>query len=43
MENLQYKDDKLCILDQRLLPNEEKWIEIKNKEQHTLTLLKIWQ
>ena len=33
MENLQYKDDKLCILDQRLLPNEEKWIEIKNKEQ----------
>lgn len=42
MENLQYKDDKLCILDQRLLPNEEKWIEIKNKEQ-ALTLLKIWQ
>ena len=33
MENLQYKDDKLSILDQRLLPNEEKWIEIKNKEQ----------
>ena len=33
MENLQYKDDKLYILDQRLLPNEEKWIEIKNKEQ----------
>jgi len=33
MENLQYKDDRLCILDQRLLPNEEKWIEIKNKEQ----------
>ena len=33
MENLQYKDGKLLILDQRLLPNEEKWIEIKNKEQ----------
>ena len=33
MENLQYKNDKLYILDQRLLPNEEKWIEIKNKEQ----------
>lgn len=32
MENLHYKNDKLFILDQRLLPNEEKWIEIKNKE-----------
>ena len=33
MENLHYKNDKLFILDQRLLPNEEKWIEIKNKEE----------
>ena len=32
MENLHYKNGKLFILDQRLLPNEEKWIEIKNKE-----------
>ncbi len=29
MENLHYKNDKLFILDQRLLPNEEKWIEIE--------------
>jgi len=32
MENLKYKNGKLTILDQRLLPNEEKWIEIKSKE-----------
>lgn len=32
MNNLKYKDKKLYILDQTLLPNEEKWIEITNKE-----------
>lgn len=32
MNNLKYKDNKLYILDQTLLPNEEKWIEITNKE-----------
>jgi len=32
MENLRYKDNKLYILDQTLLPNEEKWVEIKCKE-----------
>ncbi|MCM1286581.1 MAG: S-methyl-5-thioribose-1-phosphate isomerase [Acetobacter sp.] len=32
MENLRY-NNKLEILDQTLLPNEEKWVEIKNKEQ----------
>lgn len=32
MENLKYKNGKLTILDQRLLPNEEKWVEIKSKE-----------
>ena len=32
MNNLEYKDNKLYILDQTLLPNKEKWIEIKNKE-----------
>lgn len=31
MENLKYKNGKLTILDQRLLPNEEKWVEIKSK------------
>lgn len=33
MENLKYIDDKLFILDQTLLPNEEKWVEIVSKEQ----------
>ncbi len=33
MENLKYEKGNLLILDQRLLPNEEKWIEIKTKEQ----------
>ncbi len=42
MENLQYKGNKLCILDQRLLPNEEKWTEIKTKNK-PLTLSRIWQ
>ncbi len=32
MENLKYENEKLLILDQRLLPNEEKWIEIKCKK-----------
>lgn len=33
MENLHFESNTLKILDQRLLPNEEKWIEIKTKEQ----------
>lgn len=33
MENLKYIDNKLFILDQTLLPNEEKWVEITSKEQ----------
>lgn len=33
MENLKYHDGRLYILDQTLLPNREKWVEIKNKEQ----------
>ncbi len=32
MINLKYTNQKLLILDQTLLPNEEKWVEIKNKE-----------
>lgn len=32
MENLRFENEKLYILDQRLLPNEEKWVEIKCKE-----------
>lgn len=32
MENLRYIDKKLFILDQTLLPNEEKWVEITSKE-----------
>ena len=32
MNNLEYKNKKLYILDQTLLPNAEKWIEIENKE-----------
>lgn len=32
MNNLKYKDNKLYILDQTLLPNTEKWVEIANKE-----------
>lgn len=33
MENIKYIDNKLFILDQTLLPNEEKWVEITSKEQ----------
>lgn len=33
MENIKYNDNRLFILDQTLLPNEEKWIEIKSKEE----------
>ncbi|MCM1115125.1 MAG: S-methyl-5-thioribose-1-phosphate isomerase [Clostridium sp.] len=33
MENLKFTGTKLIILDQTLLPNEEKWVEIENKEQ----------
>lgn len=33
MENLKYINNKLIILDQTLLPNEERWVEIKTKEQ----------
>ncbi len=32
MENLRYENGVLKVLDQRLLPNTEKWIEIQNKE-----------
>lgn len=32
MENLKYENGRLIILDQTLLPNDEKWIEIKNCE-----------
>lgn len=32
MINLRYEQGRLLILDQTLLPNEEKWIQIKNKE-----------
>ena len=32
MENLKYQDGKLEILDQRLLPNEAKWLPIGSKE-----------
>ena len=32
MENLKYQNGKLEILDQRLLPNEAKWLPIGSKE-----------
>lgn len=32
MNNLEYKNKSLYILDQTLLPNEEKWVKIENKE-----------
>lgn len=32
MENLKYQNGKLEILDQRLLPNEAKWLPIDSKE-----------
>lgn len=32
MENLRFENKRLFILDQTLLPNEEKWVEIKSKE-----------
>ena len=34
MENIIYKNGKLYILDQTLLPNEEKYIELKTKEDY---------
>lgn len=33
MKNLEYKNGKLYILDQTLLPNEEKWVNITTKEE----------
>lgn len=33
MNNLVYKNNKLFILNQTLLPNEEKWVQIENKEE----------
>lgn len=33
MENLKFENNKLTVLDQRLLPNTEKWIEITCKEE----------
>lgn len=33
MENLKYTDGELFILDQTLLPNEEKWVKINSKEE----------
>ena len=33
MINLKYENGKLTILDQTLLPNEEKWVNINTKEQ----------
>ncbi len=33
MKNLIFRDNRLYILDQTLLPNEEKWVEIKSKEE----------
>ena len=32
MENLRFENKRLFILDQTILPNEEKWVEIKSKE-----------
>ena len=32
MKNLKYQNGKLEILDQRLLPNEAKWLPIGSKE-----------
>lgn len=32
MNNLELKNNELYILDQTLLPNEEKWVQIKSKE-----------
>lgn len=32
MKNLKFENNRLMILDQTLLPNEERWTEIKNKE-----------
>lgn len=42
MENLKYQDGKLEILDQRLLPNEAKWLPIGSKEA-ALKPYKRWQ
>lgn len=33
MENLKFKDNRLFILDQTRLPNEEMWVEMTNKEE----------
>lgn len=33
MKNLRFEKNKLYILDQTLLPNEEKWVEIENEKQ----------
>ena len=33
MQNLKFENKRLFILDQTLLPNEERWVEIKSKEE----------
>lgn len=33
MQNLRFENNKLFILDQTLLPNEEKWVEIKSSQE----------
>lgn len=38
MNNLEFKSNKLYILDQTLLPNEEKWVQIKSKEDAYYTI-----
>jgi len=32
MDNIKYENNKVLILDQTLLPNEEKYIEMRTKE-----------
>ena len=40
MQNIKYENGRLYLLDQTLLPNEEKYIEPKTKEDYYYAIKK---
>ncbi|MDD6355888.1 MAG: S-methyl-5-thioribose-1-phosphate isomerase, partial [Oscillospiraceae bacterium] len=41
MQNIKYENGRLYLLDQTLLPNEEKYIEPKTKEDYYYAIKKL--
>lgn len=42
MDNIIYKDGRLIILDQTLLPNEEKYVEMKSLDDCCEAIKSLW-